>query len=112
MCCQLTELLFPCISNALVAHGLRSKDAKVQQSMNMTEEKPVLPLIMHLKEERGDLPLDPTQNLSMEDGNVSWDEGVGSMNSIMRFIFKKIFDVNRGNETLVYVSKICLFLTF
>ena len=38
-----------------------------------------------------DLPLDPTQNLSMEDGNVSWDEGVGSMNSIMRFIFKKIF---------------------
>ncbi len=38
-----------------------------------------------------DLPLDPTQNLSMEDGNVSWDEGVGSMNAIMRFIFKKIF---------------------
>ena len=38
-----------------------------------------------------DLPLDPNQNLAMEDGNVSWDEGVGSMNSIMRFIFKKIF---------------------
>ena len=38
-----------------------------------------------------DLPLDPTQNLSMEDGNVSWEEGVGSMNAIMRFIFKKIF---------------------
>jgi hypothetical protein len=38
-----------------------------------------------------DLPLDPTQNLSMEDGNVSWDEGVGSMNAIMRYIFKQIF---------------------
>lgn len=38
-----------------------------------------------------DLPLDPTQNLAMEDGNVSWDEGVVSMNAIMRVIFKKLF---------------------
>jgi hypothetical protein len=38
-----------------------------------------------------DLPLDPTQNLAMEEGNVSWDEGVGSMNAIQRYIMKEIF---------------------
>jgi hypothetical protein len=38
-----------------------------------------------------DLPLDPTQNLSMEEGNVSWDEGVCSMNAIQRFILNQIF---------------------
>ena len=38
-----------------------------------------------------DLPLDSTQNLAMETGNVSWDEGVGSMNAIQRFILNKIF---------------------
>ena len=38
-----------------------------------------------------DLPLDPTQNLSYEEGNVSWDEGVGSMNAIQRFVLNKIF---------------------
>ena len=37
-----------------------------------------------------DLPLDPTQNLAMEEGNVSWDEGVGSMNAIQRYILKNI----------------------
>jgi len=38
-----------------------------------------------------DLPLDPFQNLSQEEANVSWDEGVGSMNAIQRFIINKIF---------------------
>jgi hypothetical protein len=38
-----------------------------------------------------DLPLLPNQNLSMEEGNVSWDEGVGSMNAIQRYILNKIF---------------------
>jgi hypothetical protein len=38
-----------------------------------------------------DLPLDPEQNLSKESGNVSWDEGIGSMNAIQRFILREIF---------------------
>lgn len=38
-----------------------------------------------------DLPLDPDQNLAQEDGNVSWDEGVCSMNAIQRFIMGQIF---------------------
>jgi hypothetical protein len=38
-----------------------------------------------------DLPLDPTQNLSTESNVVSWDEGIGSMNAIQRFILKQIF---------------------
>ena len=38
-----------------------------------------------------DLPLDPTQNLSKEEGNVSWDEGVCSMNAIQRYILNQIF---------------------
>ena len=38
-----------------------------------------------------DLPMDPKQNLSQEEGNVSWDEGVGSMNAIQRFIINQIF---------------------
>ncbi len=38
-----------------------------------------------------DLPLDPNQNLAQEDGNVSWDEGVCSMNAIQRFIMTQIF---------------------
>ena len=38
-----------------------------------------------------DLPLDPTQNLSQEEGNVSWDEGVCSMNAIQRFILNQVF---------------------
>ena len=33
-----------------------------------------------------DLPLDPTQVLSQEGSNVSWDEGVCSMNAIQRHI--------------------------
>ena len=37
-----------------------------------------------------DLPLDPDQNLSKEEGNVSWDEGIGSMNAIQRFILKQL----------------------
>jgi hypothetical protein len=37
-----------------------------------------------------DLPLDPNQNLAQEDGNVSWDEGVGSMNAIQRYILKQV----------------------
>ena len=38
-----------------------------------------------------DLPLDPLQNLTQEEGHVSWDEGVGSVNAIQRFILKQIF---------------------
>lgn len=38
-----------------------------------------------------DLPLDPNQNLSQEGGNVSWDEGIGSMNAIQRYILNEIF---------------------
>jgi hypothetical protein len=37
-----------------------------------------------------DLPLDPNQNLSQEDSLVSWDEGIGSMNAIQRYILSKI----------------------
>jgi len=39
-----------------------------------------------------DLPLVVGETLASEEGNVSWDEGVGSMNAIQRFILKKIFD--------------------
>lgn len=39
-----------------------------------------------------DLPLDPDQNLAQEDDNVSWDEGVCSMNAIQRFIMNQIFN--------------------
>jgi len=38
-----------------------------------------------------DLPLDPNQNLAQESGNVSWDEGICSMNAIQRYIMKKFF---------------------
>jgi hypothetical protein len=38
-----------------------------------------------------DLPLDPTQNLSTESTVVSWDEGIGSLNAIQRFLLKLIF---------------------
>lgn len=37
-----------------------------------------------------DLPLDPNQNLTMEEGHVSWDEGIGSMNAIQRYILNQI----------------------
>lgn len=37
-----------------------------------------------------DLPLDPLQNLTKEESNVSWDEGIGCMNAIQRFILKQI----------------------
>jgi hypothetical protein len=39
-----------------------------------------------------DLPLDPNQNLAQEDGNVSWDEGVGSMNAIQRYVLKQLLN--------------------
>jgi hypothetical protein len=35
-----------------------------------------------------DLPLHHEQNLSKEQGNVSWDEGIGSMNAIQRLILR------------------------
>ena len=38
-----------------------------------------------------DLPLDPTQNLSMETSSVSWDEGVGSMLAIQRYVYNQLF---------------------
>lgn len=38
-----------------------------------------------------DLPLDPTQNLSMETGNISWEEGVGSMIAIQRYVLQELF---------------------
>ena len=38
-----------------------------------------------------DLPLDPNQNLSQEGNNISWDEGIGSMLAIQRFVLQKIF---------------------
>jgi hypothetical protein len=41
-----------------------------------------------------DLPLDPMQNLSKEEENVSWDEGVCSMNAIQRFVLGHIFTVS------------------
>jgi len=37
-----------------------------------------------------DCPLDPTQLLSMEEGIVSWEEGVGSINAIQRYILNEI----------------------
>jgi len=37
-----------------------------------------------------DLPLDPTQVLSMEESVVSWEEGVGSINAIQRYILNEI----------------------
>jgi hypothetical protein len=37
-----------------------------------------------------DLPLDPEQNLSKESSNVSWDEGICSMNAIQRFILSEL----------------------
>ena len=37
-----------------------------------------------------DLPLDPSQVLSQESSNVSWDEGVCSMNAIQRHILNLI----------------------
>ena len=37
-----------------------------------------------------DLPLDPTQVLSQEGSNVSWDEGVCSMNAIQRHILNQM----------------------
>jgi hypothetical protein len=42
-----------------------------------------------------DLPLDPEQNLAEEGQNVSWDEGVCSMNAIQRFILGQIFAKNK-----------------
>jgi len=39
-----------------------------------------------------DLPLDPNQNLAQEDDNVSWDEGVCSMNAIQRYIMSQVFN--------------------
>ena len=39
-----------------------------------------------------DLPLDPTQNLSMEGSNISWDEGVGSMLAIQRYVLNFMFN--------------------
>jgi hypothetical protein len=45
-----------------------------------------------------DLPLDPTQNLSTESSVVSWDEGIGSMNAIQRFILKQIFKEDKRNN--------------
>lgn len=39
-----------------------------------------------------DLPLDPTQTLSMEGENISWNEGVGSMLAIQRYVLEKIFN--------------------
>jgi len=41
-----------------------------------------------------DLPLDPSQNLAMEEHHVSWDEGIGSMNAIQRFVLKHIMSVD------------------
>jgi hypothetical protein len=38
-----------------------------------------------------DLPLDPSQNLSQEESLVSWDEGIGSMSAIQRYILSEIF---------------------
>jgi hypothetical protein len=46
--------------------------------------------VMRLVYYCSDLPLDPNQNLAMEDDNVSWDEGVGSMNGIQRFMLRQI----------------------
>ena len=37
-----------------------------------------------------DLPLDPTQVLSMEEGVTSWEEGVASINAIQRYILNEI----------------------
>lgn len=39
-----------------------------------------------------DLPLDPNQNLSMEGSNISWEEGVGSMLAIQRYVLGFMFD--------------------
>jgi len=39
-----------------------------------------------------DLPLDPNSTLAMEDSVVSWDEGIGSLNAVARFIFQLIFE--------------------
>ena len=39
-----------------------------------------------------DLPLDPSQVLSQEGSNVSWDEGVCSMNAIQRHILNQMFE--------------------
>lgn len=37
-----------------------------------------------------DLPLDPNQTLSQEETIVSWDEGIGSMNAIQRYILSQV----------------------
>lgn len=47
-----------------------------------------------------DLPLDPYQNLAKEEQNVSWDEGVCSMNAIQRFILVQIF----GNDDIIELN--------
>jgi hypothetical protein len=45
-----------------------------------------------------DIPLDPNQNLSQEYANVSWNEGVSSINAIQRNILNFIFgNINVNN---------------
>ena len=38
-----------------------------------------------------DLPKDPNSNLSKEEGNISFDEGVPSMNAIYRHFIGRLF---------------------
>ena len=45
-----------------------------------------------------DIPLDPNQNLSQESTNVSWKEGVGSINAIERNILNFIFGNINANK--------------
>jgi predicted NAD-dependent protein-ADP-ribosyltransferase YbiA (DUF1768 family) len=60
-----------------------------------------------------DLPLDPSSTLAMEDSVVSWDEGIGSLNAVARFIFQLIFEQKQmaASVALEIVTRLAAFTT-
>ena len=57
-----------------------------------------------------DLPLDPESNLSQEEGNVSWDEGIPAMNAATRHCLQLIFETQEVDNLEDFKLEVTQFL--
>lgn len=78
----------------------------IKQSIEMSLLKEAIParFLYYIS----DLPLNPDTNLAQEDGNVSWDEGIPTMNAITEYCLKLCsgtFSVQVKDRIVKFVEK-------
>eukprot|EP00826_Nyctotherus_ovalis_P013531 TRINITY_DN13680_c0_g2_i8.p1 TRINITY_DN13680_c0_g2~~TRINITY_DN13680_c0_g2_i8.p1 ORF type:complete len:100 (+),score=40.71 TRINITY_DN13680_c0_g2_i8:176-475(+) len=84
---NLYKKLFHCVG--LEMEGLHfAKEVKRYKELSLVRDD----FVSRFAYYTSDLPLDPENNLSKEEGEVSFDEGIPSLNAIYRVFIQSFFE--------------------